>query len=61
MCWPPLKVEDFVDAGGKISILREESKLDKSETGVLSSFVSYFSLSESSVNKGPTLEEVCCV
>ena len=29
----------------------------RSETGVLSSFVSYFSLSEPSVPKGPTVEE----
>lgn len=31
---------------------------NRSETGVLSSFVSYFSLSESSSVKGPTLEEL---
>ncbi|CAG5122355.1 unnamed protein product, partial [Candidula unifasciata] len=54
-----IEVEDFVDATGKISILREESAaLTRSETGVLSSFVSYFSLSESSSVKGPTLEEL---
>ena len=34
------------------------SVLPRSESGVLSSFVSYFSLSESSSAKGPTLEEL---
>ncbi|XP_012936931.1 Golgi-specific brefeldin A-resistance guanine nucleotide exchange factor 1 [Aplysia californica] len=53
-----VEVEDFVDVYGKISILREESTTTRSESGVLSSFVSYFSLSESSSAKGPTVEEL---
>jgi len=53
-----VEVEDFVETGGKISILREESTTTRSDTGVLNSLVSYFSLSESAAAKGPTLEEV---
>ncbi|GFO18536.1 Golgi-specific brefeldin a-resistance guanine nucleotide exchange factor 1 isoform a [Plakobranchus ocellatus] len=53
-----VEVEDFADATGKISIIREDpSAFQRSETGVLSSFVSYFSLSESSSTKGPSQEE----
>ena len=38
--------------------MREETTaVQRSETGVLSSFVSYFSLSESAATKGPTPEE----
>ncbi|RUS73129.1 hypothetical protein EGW08_019109 [Elysia chlorotica] len=52
-----VEVEDFVDIMGKISIIREDpSAYQRSETGVLSSFVSYFSMSESST-KGPSPEE----
>ncbi|GFR62155.1 Golgi-specific brefeldin A-resistance guanine nucleotide exchange factor 1 [Elysia marginata] len=53
-----VEVEDFADIMGKISIIREDpSAFQRSESGVLSSFVSYFSLSESSSTKGPSLEE----
>ncbi|CAL1527993.1 unnamed protein product [Lymnaea stagnalis] len=52
-------VEDFVDSSGKICILREEStSLARSETGVLSTFVSYFTLSESAAAKGPSAEDL---
>ncbi|XP_076459823.1 Golgi-specific brefeldin A-resistance guanine nucleotide exchange factor 1-like isoform X2 [Babylonia areolata] len=54
-----IEVEDFADPTGKVSIVKEETaSVTRSETGVLSSFVSYFSLSESASTKGPTAEEL---
>ncbi|XP_069123729.1 Golgi-specific brefeldin A-resistance guanine nucleotide exchange factor 1-like isoform X1 [Argopecten irradians] len=52
-----IEVEDFVDSSGKISIIKEEAATNqRSESGVLSSFYSYFT-SESQNTKGPTPEE----
>ncbi|KAK0051833.1 Golgi-specific brefeldin A-resistance guanine nucleotide exchange factor 1 [Biomphalaria pfeifferi] len=54
-----VEVEDFVDTSGKISIIREESTaMTRSDTGVLSSFVSYFTLSESASTKSPSVEDL---
>ncbi|PVD38476.1 hypothetical protein C0Q70_01091 [Pomacea canaliculata] len=54
-----IEVEDFAHPSGKVSIVREETTtVTRSESGVLSSFVSYFSLSESSSSKGPSAEEL---
>ncbi|XP_059156775.1 Golgi-specific brefeldin A-resistance guanine nucleotide exchange factor 1-like [Physella acuta] len=54
-----VEVEDFADSSGKICILREESAaMTRSETGVLSNIVSYFSLSESASTKGPSAEDL---
>ncbi|XP_070186725.1 Golgi-specific brefeldin A-resistance guanine nucleotide exchange factor 1-like isoform X2 [Littorina saxatilis] len=54
-----IEVEDFADPSGKVSIIKEETTaVARSETGVLSSFVSYFSLSDSPSTKGPTPEEL---
>ncbi|XP_050390841.2 Golgi-specific brefeldin A-resistance guanine nucleotide exchange factor 1 isoform X2 [Patella vulgata] len=53
-----IEVEDFADASGKICIVREDNTANqRSDAGVFSSFYSYFSLSESSNQKGPTPEE----
>ncbi|ESO85819.1 hypothetical protein LOTGIDRAFT_130403 [Lottia gigantea] len=53
-----IEVEDFADPAGKICIIREDNTTNqRSEAGVFSSFYSYFSLSEASNQKGPTLEE----
>ncbi|XP_071108376.1 Golgi-specific brefeldin A-resistance guanine nucleotide exchange factor 1-like isoform X1 [Haliotis cracherodii] len=53
-----IEVEDFADSSGKISIVREDNTANqRSDSGVLSSFYSYFSLSESSNQKGPSLED----
>lgn len=54
-----IEVEDFADPSGKVSIVREETTAtQRSDSGVLSSFVSYFSLSESAATKGPSAEEL---
>ncbi|XP_041364766.1 Golgi-specific brefeldin A-resistance guanine nucleotide exchange factor 1-like isoform X2 [Gigantopelta aegis] len=53
-----IEVEDFADDSGKISIMREENtSSQRSDSGVLSSFYSYFSLSDSASQKGPSPEE----
>ncbi|VDI44231.1 golgi-specific brefeldin A-resistance guanine nucleotide exchange factor 1 [Mytilus galloprovincialis] len=53
-----IEVEDFIDTSGKISIIREDNTTaQRSESGVLSSFYSYFSMSETASTKGPTPEE----
>ena len=51
------QVEDFVDPNGKISLIREELPASRSESGVLSSFYSYFTMAETTTSKGPTPEE----
>lgn len=54
-----IEVEDFADPSGKVSIVREETTtVTRSESGVLSTFASYFSLSDSGSAKGPTAEEL---
>ncbi|KAI0212076.1 Golgi-specific brefeldin A-resistance guanine nucleotide exchange factor 1 [Lamellibrachia satsuma] len=52
-----VKVEDFVDPNGKISLIREETPAQRNDTGVLSSFYSYFTLAESMPQRGPAPEE----
>ncbi|KAL4239944.1 G-box binding factor [Mactra antiquata] len=53
-----IEVEDFLNPTGKICLIKEESQSNqRSETGVLSSFYSYFTLSEPASNKGPSPEE----
>ncbi|KAL3876500.1 hypothetical protein ACJMK2_034342, partial [Sinanodonta woodiana] len=56
---PMVEAEDFVNLSGKISIMKEEIQTtQRSETGVLSSFYSYFTMSEPANTKGPTPEEL---
>lgn len=53
-----IKVEDFLNQSGKICLIKEESQSNqRSESGVLSSFYSYFTMSEPASNKGPSPEE----
>nr|KAG5707576.1 hypothetical protein BaRGS_001124 [Batillaria attramentaria] len=54
-----IEVEDFADPTGKVSILREETTaVTRTESGVLSTFASYFSLADTGATKGPTAEEL---
>jgi len=54
-----LQVEDFLSPTGKICLVKEESagSNQRSESGVLSSFYSYFTMTESPSVKAPTPEE----
>lgn len=53
-----IEVEDFADAMGKISIMKEETtSTSRSETGMLSSLYGFFALSDNANVKGPTPEE----
>ncbi|XP_052766160.1 Golgi-specific brefeldin A-resistance guanine nucleotide exchange factor 1-like isoform X2 [Mya arenaria] len=54
-----VEVEDFISPTGKICLVKEESQgsNQRSETGVLSSFYSYFTMAESPGSKGPSPEE----
>ncbi|XP_052237414.1 Golgi-specific brefeldin A-resistance guanine nucleotide exchange factor 1-like isoform X1 [Dreissena polymorpha] len=54
-----IEVEDFIHPSGKICLVKEESQgtNQRSDTGVLSSFYSYFTMTESATSKGPTAEE----
>lgn len=55
-----IEVEDFVSINGKICLIKEESPANqKSDAGVLSSFISYFGggMSETANTKDPTPEE----
>lgn len=53
-----IEVEDFADAMGKISIMKEETtSTSRSETGMLSSLYGFFALSDNANAKGPTPEE----
>ncbi|XP_065333294.1 Golgi-specific brefeldin A-resistance guanine nucleotide exchange factor 1 isoform X2 [Cloeon dipterum] len=51
-----VEAEDFIDQSGKISLIREELPLQKTETGLLSSLYSYLS-SEPANYKGPSPED----
>ena len=52
------QVEDFVAVDGKILLIREEVTVaQRTETGVLSSFYSYFTLTEPVQQRGPSPEE----
>ncbi len=52
------QVEDFEAVDGKISLIREEATVSqRTETGVLSSFYNYFSLTEPAQQRGPSAEE----
>lgn len=51
-------VEDFLDPNGRISLIREDTtSQQRTETGVLSSFYSYFTLSDTPQQRGPTADE----
>ncbi|ELU03437.1 hypothetical protein CAPTEDRAFT_227129 [Capitella teleta] len=52
-----VKVEDFLDPSGKVSLIREDvSQNQRSDSGVLSSFYSYF-VTETPQQRGPSPEE----
>ncbi|GLH14697.1 Golgi-specific brefeldin A-resistance guanine nucleotide exchange factor 1 [Gryllus bimaculatus] len=53
-----VEAEDFIEQNGKISLLREETPSQKTETGLLSSIYSYIALaSETSNQKVPSAED----
>ncbi|XP_072050985.1 Golgi-specific brefeldin A-resistance guanine nucleotide exchange factor 1-like isoform X2 [Amphiura filiformis] len=51
-----VEVQDFVDPSGRVSLVREEMPLVKSDSSLLVSFYSYFT-TETSTQKGPTIED----
>ncbi|XP_071808203.1 Golgi-specific brefeldin A-resistance guanine nucleotide exchange factor 1-like isoform X2 [Asterias amurensis] len=53
-----IEVQDFVDPSGRVSLIREEMPAVKSDSSLLGSFYSYFTLNtETSTQKGPTSED----
>lgn len=57
-----VEVEDFIDPSGKVSLLREEIPVQRSEVGLFSSFYSYITLTaDSQLSKGLTPEEQECI
>ncbi|GFG39058.1 hypothetical protein Cfor_02589 [Coptotermes formosanus] len=53
-----VEAEDFIEPSGKISLMREETPLQKTETGLLSSLYSYIALSsDPSAQKVPSPED----
>ncbi|XP_074647787.1 Golgi-specific brefeldin A-resistance guanine nucleotide exchange factor 1-like isoform X2 [Tubulanus polymorphus] len=52
-----VEVEDFIDPTGRVSLIREEVPASRAESGVFSSFYSYFALSEPANQRGPSPED----
>ncbi|XP_064640698.1 Golgi-specific brefeldin A-resistance guanine nucleotide exchange factor 1-like [Lineus longissimus] len=53
-----VEVEDFLDPNGKVSLIKEDVGANqRQDSGVLSSFYSYFALSDNTQQRGPTPDE----